>query len=177
MDPATALVKKMSKKEQLVEAIGERDLQGVQRLLNSAKWDANAIRDDLREYALEHLADEETGILIVDETGCLKKDEKSVGVARQDTGIARDTVNCQVGAFLAYASDKGAAFFDRALYLPKKWTNDAARRAEAGVPEKIVFRTKIELAEEMLERAFESDVPTRWIVAYSFYGRSHAFRV
>jgi SRSO17 transposase len=162
---------------QIAEAVGERDPQGVQRLLNSAKWDADALRDDLGEYVLEHLADQETGILIVDETGFLKKGEKSVGVARQYTGTAGDTVNCQVGAFLAYASKEGAAFLDRTLYLPKRWTNDPLRRAEAGVPEGIVFRNKIELAEEMLERAFAAGVPARWIVADSFYGRSHAFRV
>ena len=80
---------------QLAEAIGEHDPQGVQRLLNSARWDADAVRDDLREYVVEHLTDEETGILIVDETGFLKKGEKSVGVARQYTGTAGDTVNCQ----------------------------------------------------------------------------------
>src|SRR5215218_10594677 len=97
---------------QLAEAIGERDPQGVQRLLNSAMWDADEVRDDLREYVVEHLADEETGVLIVDETGFLKKGNKSVGVARQYTGTAGDTVNCQVGVFLAYASEKGAAFID-----------------------------------------------------------------
>ena len=157
---------------QLAEAIGETDPQGVQRLLNSAKWDADAVRDDLRAYVVEHLGDEETGILIVDETGFLKKGEKSVGVARQYTGTAGDTVNCQVGVFLAYASKKGAAFLDRALYLPKAWANDTDRRAEAGVPEEIVFRNKIELAERMLERAFGAGVLARWIVADSFYGRS-----
>jgi SRSO17 transposase len=162
---------------QLAEAIGERDPQGVQRLLNSARWDANEVRDDLREYVVEHLGDEESGVLIVDETGFLKKGEKSVGVARQYTGTAGDTLNCQVGVFLAYASDKGAAFLDRALYLPRAWTGDSVRRAEAGIPEELVFRNKIELAEEMLERAFEADVPARWVVADSFYGRSHAFRV
>jgi len=162
---------------QLAEAIGERDPQGVQRLLNSAKWDADEVRDDLREYVVEHLADEETGVLIVDETGFLKKGEKSVGVARQYTGTAGDTVNCQVGVFLAYASKEGAAFVDRALYLPRAWTNAPARRAESGVPEGLVFRNKVELAEIMLERAFEADVPARWVVADSFYGRSHAFRV
>ena len=161
---------------QLAEAIGETDPQGVQRLLNSAKWDADAVRDDLRAYVVEHLGDEETGILIVDETGFLKKGEKSVGVARQYTGTAGDTVNCQVGVFLAYASKKGAAFLDRALYLPKAWANDTDRRAEAGVPGGIVFRNKIELAERMLERAFRAGVPARWIVADSFYGRSHTFR-
>ncbi len=161
---------------QLAEAIGERDPQGVQRLLNSAKWDADEVRDDLRSYVVEHLGDEETGILIVDETGFLKKGQKSVGVARQYTGTAGDTVNCQVGVFLAYASSKGAAFVDRALYLPKKWASDPARRQEAGVPEEITFRNKVELAEEMLERAFSAGVPARWVVADSFYGRLHSFR-
>jgi SRSO17 transposase len=89
---------------QLAEAIGERDPQGMQRLLNAAKWDAAAVRDDLREYVVDYLADEESGVRVVDETGYLKKGEKSVGVARQYTGTAGDTVNCQVGVFLAYAS-------------------------------------------------------------------------
>src|SRR5215204_4046506 len=122
---------------QMAEAIGERDPQGVQRLLNSAKWDADEVRDDLRSYVVEHLADEASGVLIVDETG----------------------------------------FLDRALYLPRAWTGDPVRRAEAGIPEELVFRNKVELAEGMLERAFEADVPARWVVADSFYGRSHAFRV
>ncbi len=161
---------------QMAEAIGERDPQGVQRLLNSARWDADEVRDDLRSYVVEHLGDEESGILIVDETGFLKKGEKSAGVARQYTGTAGDTVNCQVGVFLAYASKKGAAFVDRALYLPRAWTNAPARGAEAGVPEEIVFRNKVELAELMLERAFAAGVPVRWVVADSFYGRLHFFR-
>jgi SRSO17 transposase len=161
---------------QMAEAIGERDPQGVQRLLNLARWDADEVRDDLREYVVEHLGDGETGVLIVDETGFLKKGEKSVGVGRQYTGTAGDSVNCQVGVFLAYSSEKGAAFLDRALYLPRAWTNAPARRDEAGVPAEIVFRNKVELAQEMLERAFEAEVPARWVLADSFYGRSHAFR-
>jgi SRSO17 transposase len=161
---------------QMAEAIGEHDPQGVQRLLNCARWDADEVRDDLREYVLEHLAEEASGVLIVDETGLLKKGEKSVGVARQYTGTAGDTVNCQVGVFMGYSSEKGAAFLDRALYLPRAWTNAPARRAEAGVPEELVFRNKVELAEVMLERAFEADVAARWVLADSFYGRSHAFR-
>jgi DDE superfamily endonuclease len=161
---------------QMAEAIGERDPQGVQRLLNSARWDADQVRNDLSEYVVEHLGDEESGVLIVDETGFLKKGTKSVGVARQYTGTAGDTVNCQVGVFLAYASEKGTAFIDRALYLPRAWTKAPARRAEAGVPEELIFRNKVELAELMLERAFRASVPARWIVADSFYGRSHAFR-
>jgi SRSO17 transposase len=161
---------------QLAEAIGEADPQGVQRLLNSASWDARAVRDDLRGYVVEHLGDEDSGVLIADETGFLKKGEKSVGVARQYTGTAGDTVNCQVGVFLAYASDKGAAFIDRALYLPEEWANDPERRAAAGVPEKVAFTNKVELAKRMLERAFEAGVPARWVLADSFYGRSHEFR-
>src|SRR3954452_10429841 len=161
---------------QLAEAIGEDDPLGVQRLLNSAKWDTDAVRDDLHEYVVEHLRDEESGVLIVDETGFLKKGEKSVGVARQYTGTAGDTVNCQLGVFLAYASDEGAAFLDRALYLPEEWAEDSDRRAEAGVPEEVAFASKIELAKRMLERAFAAEVPTRWVLADSFYGRSHEFR-
>ena len=114
---------------QMAEAIGERDPQDVQRLLNSAKWDADEVRDDLRSYVVEHLADAASGVLIVDETGFLKKGNKSVGVGRQYTGTAGDTVNCQVGVFLAYSSEKGAAFLDRALYLPRAWTGDPVRRA------------------------------------------------
>ena len=161
---------------QLAEAISEDEPLGVQRLLNAAKWDTEAVRDDLREYVVERLGDEQSGVLIADETGFLKKGEKSVGVARQYTGTAGDTVNCQVGVFLAYASNKGVAFIDRALYLPREWTEDPDRRTEAGVPEEITFRNKIELAQLMLERAFGAEVPARWVVADSFYGRSHEFR-
>jgi SRSO17 transposase len=161
---------------QLAEAIGETDPQGVQRLLNAAKWDAGAVRDDLRRYVVEYLGDEVSGVLIVDETGFLKKGEKSVGVARQYTGTAGDTVNCQVGVFLAYSSKKGAALVDRTLYLPKEWTEDKERLAQAGVPEEVRFANKLELAKRMLQRAFAAGVPARWVVADSFYGRLHAFR-
>ena len=125
---------------------------------------------------LAHLADKATGVLIVDETGFLKKGPKSVGVARQYTGTAGDTVNCQLGVFLAYSSGKGAAFLEGALNLPRAWTNDPLRCTEAGVPVELIFRNKIELAEGMLERAFEAGVPAGWVLADSFYGRSHAFR-
>ena len=157
---------------QMAEAMGEHDPQGVQWLLNSARWDAEEVREDLREYVVEHLGDEETGVLIVDETGFLKKGEKSVGVAPQYTGTAGDTVNCQVGVFLAYSSEKGAAFLDRSLYLPRAWTNAPARRDEAGVPEETFTRNKVELAEQMLRRAFEADGPAGWVLADSFYWRS-----
>ena len=161
---------------QIAEAIGEADPQGVQRLLNAAKWDADGVRDDLRDYVVEHLGNGESGILIVDETVFPKKGDKSVEVAPQYTGTTGYTTNAQVGVFLAYASEKGAAFIDRTLYLPEQWTDDFDRRTEAGVPATIWFATKIELAKGMLERAFEEGVPARWIVADSFYGRSHGFR-
>ena len=145
----------------MAEAIGEDGPQGVQRLLNSAKWDADAVRDDLRSYVFEHLGDEESGVLVVDETGFLKKGEKSVGVARQYTGTAGRTENSQVGVFAVYASRKGAAFVDRALYLPKEWAEDEERRAEADVPEGVRFATKGELAKEMLGRASTPASPER----------------
>jgi SRSO17 transposase len=115
-------------------------------------------------------------VLIIDDTGFLKKGKKSVGVARQYTGTAGDTVNCQVGAFLAYSSEKGAAFVDRTLYLPREWTGDKGRRVQAGVPEEVGFANKLGLAKRMLQRAFAAGVPARWVVADSFYGRSHGFR-
>src|SRR4029453_22217 len=104
--------------------MGETGPRGVQRLLSEAAWDADGVRDDLRDYVVDHLGDDASGILIVDETGFLKKGTKSCGVTRQYTGTAGDTVNCQVGVFLAYASACGAAFIDRALYLPQEWTED-----------------------------------------------------
>ncbi len=161
---------------QLAEAIGEIGAKGVQRLLNAAAWDADGVRDDLRDYVVDCLGDEASGVLIVDETGFLKKGTKSCGVARQYTGTAGDTVNCQVGVFLAYASERGAAFIDRTLYLPQEWAEDQSRRMEAGVPKEVQFASKITLAEQMLARAFHAAVPARWVVADSFYGRSGAFR-
>ena len=146
---------------QLAEAIGEAGPRGVQRLLSAAIWDADGVRDDLRAYVVAHRGDDASSVLIVDETGFLKKGRKSCGVARQYTGTAGDTVNCQVGVFLAYASQGGAAFIDRARSLPREWTEDRARRAEAGIPEATAFATKIELAQRMLERAFAAGVPAR----------------
>ncbi len=112
---------------QLAEHMGESGPQGVQRLLNAADWDVDAMRDDLREYVVEHLGDP-GGVLIVDETGFLKKGNKSVGVQHQYSGTAGRRENCQIGVFLGYASVKGRAFLDRELYLPKDWANDPQRR-------------------------------------------------
>jgi SRSO17 transposase len=161
---------------QMAEAIGEARPRGVQHLLNDAHWDADAVRDDLRGYVVEHLADANSGVLVVDETGFLKKGEKSCGVARQYTGTAGKRENCQVGVFVCYASAKGAAFIDRALYLPREWTDDPQRLCEAGVPEEVGFATKGELARVMLQRAFEAGVPARWIVADTLYGMARGLR-
>jgi len=161
---------------QMAEAIGEARPRGVQHLLNDARWDPDTVRDDLREYVVEHLGDQKSGVLIVDETGFLKKGNKSVGVARQYTGTAGKRENCQVGVLLCYTSEKGAAFIDRALYLPREWADDRARREEAGVPEEVRFATKGELAKTMLLRALEAGVPARWIVADTVYGMTRGLR-
>ncbi len=161
---------------QMAEAIGEARPRGVQHLLNDARWDPDAVRDDLREYVVEHLGDEESGVLIVDETGFLKKGKKSVGVAPQYTGTAGKKENAQVGVFLCYTSEKGAAFIDRALYLPKEWAEGPARREEAGVSEALRFATKGELAKRMLKRALEAGLPARWVVADTVYGTARGLR-
>ena len=161
---------------QLAEALGEQGPQGVQRLLNAAVWDAEGVRDDLRRLVVEALGEEASGILIVDETGFLKQGRHSCGVARQYTGTAGTTSNAQVGVFLAYASAKGTAFVDRALYLPRSWSKDSERRVLTHVPKGLHFATKITLAQRMLVRAFAARVPARWVTADAGYGWSHAFR-
>jgi SRSO17 transposase len=160
---------------QLAEALGERSPDGVQRLLRTARWDAEAVRDDLRAYVVEHLGDP-GAVLVLDETGFLKKGTKSVGVARQYSGTAGRIENCQIGVFLAYASRHGHAFLDRALYLPKPWAEDAARREAAGVPPDVRFATKGELAKTMLERAFAAAVPAAWVTGDEVYGNDGALR-
>jgi SRSO17 transposase len=159
----------------LAEQLGEQHPRGVQRLLDAAQWDADAVRDDLRAYVVEHLGDVH-GVLVVDETGFLKKGTESVGVARQYSGTAGRTENCQIGVFLAYASPKGRAFLDRALYLPKAWAEDAARRAEAGVPEAVRFATKVALAKAMLQRAFMAGIPAAWVTGDTVYGNDPHLR-
>lgn len=160
---------------QLAEQVGELRPYGIQRLLSQASWDCDAVRDDLREYVVEHLGDPDA-VLVIDETGFLKKGDKSVGVKRQYCGTAGRIENCQIGVFLAYASVHGQAFLDRALYLPEEWTEADERRAEAGVPEDVEFATKPELARQMLERAFGADVPAAWVTADEIYGRDWKFR-
>lgn len=161
---------------QMAEAIGEATPRGVQHLLNDAHWEADEVREDLRDYVAFHLGEQESGVLIVDETGFLKKGEKSVGVARQYTGTAGKRENCQVGVFLCYSSSQGAAFIDRELYLPEEWAYDPERRGEAGVPERVRFATKGEMAKLMLRRALEAGMPARWVVADTVYGTARGLR-
>src|SRR3954466_15623821 len=154
---------------QLAEQIGDADPYGVQYLLGRADWDPDAARDDLRAYVVETLGDPDA-VLILDETGFLKKGPKSAGVARQYTGTAGRIENAQVGVFLAYASRHGTAFLDRALYLPQEWTDDPKRCEEAGVPPGTPFATKLRLARAMLERAFAAGVPAAWVTGDEVYG-------
>src|SRR6187431_871044 len=134
-------------------AVGDRRPWRTQRVLSHVLWDQDKARDLCRGYVVAHLG-EPDGVLIADDTGFLKKGTRSAGVARQYSGTAGRTENCQIGVFLAYASPKGRAFLDRALYLPEGWAADAARRAEAGVPPSVRFATKGALAKAMLQRAF-----------------------
>jgi SRSO17 transposase len=154
---------------QLAEQIGEGSPYGVQHLLGRSDWDPDAVRDDLRAYIVESLGDSDA-VLILDETGFLKKGTHSAGVARQYTGTAGRIENAQVGVFLAYASQHGTAFLDRALYLPGQWTDDPDRCKAAGSPEGTPFATKIRLARAMLERAFKAGVPSAWVTGDEVYG-------
>ena len=184
---------------QMAEHLGESGPQGVQRLLNAASWDADGVRDDLREYVSEQLGD--TGaVLVIDETDFLKKGSKSVGVQRQYSGTAGRIENCQIGVFLAYSSPRGKAFIDRELYLPKSWADagcspriddnpafsaenaalqtaeDDPRRKEAGIPSNAGFATKPELARRMLGRAFGANVPSSWVTGDEIYGNDTRLR-
>ncbi|MDP9315943.1 MAG: IS701 family transposase [Chloroflexota bacterium] len=161
---------------QLAELIGETTPDGIQRLLNAADWNAEVVRDDLRAYVVEHLADPDA-VLVLDETGFLKKGDKSVGVKRQYSGTAGRIENCQIGVFLCYASEHGAAFIDRALYLPQEWARDQVRREEAGVPEAISFATKPKLAADMVFRALDAGVPCGWVTGDTIYGGDRSLRV
>ena len=160
---------------QLAEELGQRTPTNLQHFVARAQWNADEVRDDLQRYVIERLGDVD-GVLIVDETGFLKKGTNSVGVKRQYSGTAGRIENCQVGVFLGYRSGKGHAFLDRALYLPREWADDPARRIEAKVPESIVFATKPTLARQMLARAMESGVDAAWVTADEVYGSDHAFR-
>jgi SRSO17 transposase len=159
----------------LAEAAGDATPDGMQRLLNAATWDCDGVRDDVRAHALEHLG-ERDGVLVVDETGFLKKGSKSAGVRRQYPGTAGRIENCQLGVFLAYTTSKGRTLIDRELYLPKSWAGDQERCQEAAVPDDVEFATKTVLAQNMLARALDAGVPATWVTADEAYGKDYKFR-
>jgi len=160
---------------QLAEHAGDDPPHAFQHLLGRAAWDADAVRDDLRAYGVEHLADSDD-VLIVDETGFLKKGTKSAGVQRQYSGTAGRIEDCQVGVFLALAGRQGHVLLGRELYLPKEWAADKKRRKEAGIPSAVSFATKPRLAERMLGRAWQAGVKAAWVAGDSVYGNGSAFR-
>ena len=160
---------------QLAERAGDDTPYGVQHLLGRADWDPDAVRDELTGYVHEHLGDPD-GVLVVDETGFVKKGTKSVGVKRQYTGTAGRVASAQVGVLLALTGRHGRAFLDRALYLPEEWAADADRRKAAGVPKGVKFATKPALAGRMLERAWGAGVRAAWVTADTVYGQDPKFR-
>lgn len=151
------------------EAAGDPGPWRQQALLGRAQWEADALRDVVRDYVVATLADPDA-VLVIDETGFLKQGRASCGVGRQYTGSAGKITNCQIGVFAAYVSRHGNAFIDRALYLPKAWTDDRTRMAAAHVPRGAPFRTKPQLAAAMIERAIAADVPFGWVAGDSIYG-------
>jgi SRSO17 transposase len=159
----------------LAEHSGAVSPDGMQRLLRTAGWDVDGVRDDLRGYVLDKLGDP-AGVFIIDETGFIKKGVRSAGVQRQYTGTSGKVDNCQLGVFLAYASPRGRALIDRELYLPKSWTGDRDRCAAAGVPDEVEFAAKPAQAVFMLERALEAGVLHGWVTADEAYGQNRAFR-
>ena len=160
---------------QLAEWMEEAAPDRVQHLLDRARWDADAARDKLRHYVVEELSSPDA-VLIVDETGFVKKGLHSAGVKRQYSGTAGRIENSQVGVFLCYGSAKGAALVDRELYLPQEWAEDPERRREAAIPETVEFATKPELARQMIERALDAGAPCGWVAADEVYGHDSQLR-
>ncbi|MEU1517675.1 IS701 family transposase [Streptomyces sp. NPDC005811] len=160
---------------QLAEQAGHRTPDGLQHLLAGSKWEPDDIRDDLQHYVAGKLG-EADGVLIIDDTGFIKKGTTSAGVQRQYSGTAGRTENCQIGVFAAYASARGRALVDRELYLPKSWTEDRERCRAARVPDEREFATKGELARHMVLRALASPLPIAWVTADSAYGQDNRFR-
>ena len=159
----------------IAEQAGHGSPHGLQHLLGRAVWDADAARDDVRSYMIERLADP-GAVLVVDETGDLKKGTRSVGVQRQYTGTAGRVENAQVAVFLTYAAARGHTFADRRLYLPQGWCEEADRREQAGVPDSVVFATKPALAAQMIEAALDAGTPARWAAGDEVYGADPGLR-
>ena len=160
---------------QLAEINGDPNPYGFQHLLGRADWDADVLRDKLRTYVTDYLADA-AAVAVIDETGFLKKGRHSAGVARQYSGTAGRIEHCQIGVFLAYASAQGHTLLDRELYLPKAWSDDRERCRAAGIPDERAFATKPVLARQMLERTFQAGVPLAWVTGDSVYGDDRALR-
>jgi SRSO17 transposase len=160
---------------QLAEQSGDASPHAMQRLLGEAVWDADAVRDDLRGYVVDALGDPD-GVLILDDTGDLKKGTHTVATQRQYTGTAGRIENAQVAVFLAYACPGGSTLIDREIYLPKAWTDDRARCTAAGVPDDVRFATKVTLGRRMLARALDAGVPAAWATADEFYGADRQLR-
>ncbi|WP_019073489.1 IS701 family transposase [Streptomyces hokutonensis] len=160
---------------QIAEHAGNDTPYGLQRLLSWCQWDPDEIRDDLRDYVADRLGQPD-GVLIVDDTGFLKKGTVSAGVQRQYSGTVGRTENCQIGVFAAYVSAKGRALVDRELYLPKSWTENPDRCRAARIPESRFFATKPELARVMVQRALDSTLPIAWVTADAAYGQEWHFR-
>ena len=160
---------------QLAEAAAEATPHGMQRLVASAAWDVEGVRDDLRRYVV-HAMGSKDSVLIVDETGFLKKGTKSAGVQRQYSGTAGRIENCQIGVFLAYATARGHAFVDRELYIPEAWHANRSRCREAGIPDPVVFRTKPQLARAMLARTRAAGLAATWVLGDTVYGNDRALR-
>src|SRR5487761_569531 len=151
------------------EAAGDPGPWRQQAILGRRDWDADGLRDIVRDYVIEHLADDDA-VLVIDETGFLKQGKASCGVARQYTGSAGKITNCQIGVFAAYVSRHGHAFIDRALYLPKEWTDDPARLKAAHVPSDVGFATKPKIARHMIARAIAAKVPFSFVATDTVYG-------
>src|SRR6266545_2862790 len=159
----------------IAEHAGKATPDGLQHLLAGAVWDHDAVRDDVRDYLVDHLGDP-AAVLVVDETGDLKKGTATVGVQRQYTGTAGRVENAQVAVLLVYASDAGHAVIDRELYLPRSWTRDPQRLRAAGVPAQVGFATKPKLATTMLTRALDAGVPAAWVAGDEVYGADPKLR-
>lgn len=160
---------------QIAEEAGDTTPYGVQGFLSRHHWEPDAVRDDLQAYVAEHLG-EEDGVFAGDETGFIKQGKHSAGVQRQYTGTAGHIVNCQIGVFLAYASSRGSALVDRALYIPEKWIKDPERCKKAKIPASVTFQTKPRMLLTMIQEAVKNGVPARWVVADEVYGNDGKFR-
>src|ERR687886_295375 len=161
---------------QLAEVIGAANPYGFQHLLGRAAWDADKVRDELHSYIADYFSDNDA-VVVIDETGFLKKGRRSAGVGRQYSGTAGRVENVQIGVFLTYASSRGHTLLDRELYPPTAWTDDRDRGEHAGIPRSRSLQTKPALAKQMLQRVREAKLPFRWVTGDSVYGADRRLRL